>query len=52
VDWADSVGLTIEDLKRGDNIEALAALSHWCWYVCDRAPLPVAIAAPITLLKA
>ena len=24
---------------------ALAALSHWCWYVCDRASLAVAIAA-------
>jgi pyrroloquinoline quinone (PQQ) biosynthesis protein C len=45
IDWAGSVGLTIDDLRRGEDIEALSALAHWCWYVCDRASLPVAIAA-------
>lgn len=45
IDWASSVDLTIDDLKHGDGIEALSALAHWCWYVCDRASLPVAIAA-------
>ena len=45
VDWASSVDLTIDDLKHGDGIEALSALAHWCWYVCDRGSLPVAIAA-------
>ncbi len=45
IDWAGSVGLGIDDLKQGDDIEPLAALAHWCWYVCDRASLPVAIAA-------
>jgi len=45
VDWASSVDLTIDDLRDGNDIEALSALAHWCWYVCDRASLPVAIAA-------
>ena len=45
VDWASSVNLSIDDLRNGDDIEALTALAHWCWYVCDRASLPVAIAA-------
>jgi pyrroloquinoline quinone (PQQ) biosynthesis protein C len=45
VDWARSVDLTPEDLKSGEGIEALSALAHWCWYVCDRASLPVAVAA-------
>jgi pyrroloquinoline quinone (PQQ) biosynthesis protein C len=45
VDWARSVDLTLDDLRDGEGIEALSALAHWCWYVCDRASLPVAIAA-------
>jgi len=45
IEWAKSVDLTLADLKRGDDIEGLTALAHWCWYVCDRASLAVAIAA-------
>ncbi len=45
IDWARSVDLSLDDLKGGTDVEALSALSHWCWYVCDRASLPVAIAA-------
>jgi pyrroloquinoline quinone (PQQ) biosynthesis protein C len=45
VDWARSVDLTQDDLRQADDIEGLAALAHWCWYVCDRASLAVAIAA-------
>jgi pyrroloquinoline quinone (PQQ) biosynthesis protein C len=45
VEWARSVDLTLDHLKHGENIEGLSALAHWCWYVCDRASLPVAIAA-------
>jgi pyrroloquinoline quinone (PQQ) biosynthesis protein C len=45
IDWARSVDLELDDLKNGEGIEALSALAHWCWYVSDRASLPVAIAA-------
>ena len=45
VDWAASVDLSLEDLRRGDDIDGPAALAHWCWYVCDRASLAVAVAA-------
>ncbi len=45
VDWAHSVELSLDDLKRAENVEAPATLAHWCWYVCDRASLAVAIAA-------
>jgi pyrroloquinoline quinone (PQQ) biosynthesis protein C len=45
VEWARSVDLRLSDLQSGDNIEGLSALAHWCWYVCDRASLAVAIAA-------
>jgi pyrroloquinoline quinone (PQQ) biosynthesis protein C len=45
VEWAKSAGVTLDDLKRGDGIEGLQALAHWCWYVCDRASLAVAVAA-------
>lgn len=45
VEWAKSVDLSIGDLKRGDDVEGLAALAHWCWYICDRGSLPVAVAA-------
>jgi pyrroloquinoline quinone (PQQ) biosynthesis protein C len=45
VEWARSVELTLADLQEGDDVEGLTALAHWCWYVCDRASLPVAIAA-------
>jgi pyrroloquinoline quinone (PQQ) biosynthesis protein C len=45
VSWASSVDLAIDDLKHGSEIEGLSALAHWCWYVSDRASLPVAVAA-------
>lgn len=45
VEWAKSVDLTLDDLKRGGDVEALSSLAHWCWYVCDRAGLAVAMAA-------
>jgi len=45
VEWARAADLTLDDLKNGDDIEGLSALAHWCWYVSDRASLPVAIAA-------
>ena len=44
-DWAAAVDLSLDDLKQAEDIEGLAALAHWCWYVCDRASLAVAIAA-------
>jgi pyrroloquinoline quinone (PQQ) biosynthesis protein C len=45
VEWARVVGLELDDLRHGEAIEGLASLAHWCWYVCQRRPLPVAIAA-------
>ena len=44
-EWAKSAGLSVQDLKRGADIEGLQALAHWCWYVCDQASLAVAVAA-------
>jgi len=43
--WAGAAGLSLGDLRSGTDIEGLQALAHWCWYVCDQASLPVAIAA-------
>ena len=45
VEWARSVDMTVDDLREGDDVEGLSALAHWCWYICDRASLAVAIAA-------
>lgn len=45
VTWAASAGLTIHDLRNATEVEGMHALAHWCWYVCDTASLPVAIAA-------
>ncbi len=45
VEWARVVGLDLEDLRNGDDIEGLSSLAHWCWYVCQRRPLAVAVAA-------
>src|SRR5688500_3716347 len=45
VTWAGAAGLTINDLRSATEVEGLQALAHWCWYVCDSASLPVAIAA-------
>lgn len=44
-EWAKSAGLSLADLKEGKDIEGLSALAHWCWYVCDKASLAVAMAA-------
>jgi pyrroloquinoline quinone (PQQ) biosynthesis protein C len=44
-EWARALDLSLDDLRNADDIEGLSALAHWCWYVCDRASLPVAIAA-------
>ena len=43
--WAGAAGLTLEDLRAGGDAEELEALAHWCWYVCDKASLAVAMAA-------
>jgi pyrroloquinoline quinone (PQQ) biosynthesis protein C len=45
VEWAEAGGVTREELLSGSEAAASAALSHWCWYVCDREPLAVAVAA-------
>jgi pyrroloquinoline quinone (PQQ) biosynthesis protein C len=45
VEWARSVDMTVDDLREGDDVEGLSALAHWCWYICDRASLAVAVAA-------
>lgn len=45
VQWARAADLSVADLREGSNVEGLSALAHWCWYVCDKAPLAVAIAA-------
>lgn len=45
VEWARAAGLALEDLQRGEDMESLHALAHWCWHVSDHASLPVAIAA-------
>ena len=44
-DWAHAVDLGLDELTSGEDIEGLASLAHWCWYVCQRRPLAVAIAA-------
>jgi len=43
--WAEAAGLSLHDLRTGSDTEGLQALAHWCWYVCDQAPLAVAMAA-------
>jgi pyrroloquinoline quinone (PQQ) biosynthesis protein C len=45
VEWAEASGVLREDLLRGSQGAASAALPHWCWYVCDREPLATAMAA-------
>ena len=45
VQWGRAAGLTLTDLQTGADIEGMQALAHWCWYVCDRASLAVAMAA-------
>jgi len=45
VHWAEASGISREELLRGSDAAASGALPHWCWYVCDREPLAVAIAA-------
>jgi pyrroloquinoline quinone (PQQ) biosynthesis protein C len=43
--WAAAHGVSIEELTQGERPAAAEALSHWCWHTCERAPLPVAMAA-------
>jgi pyrroloquinoline quinone (PQQ) biosynthesis protein C len=43
--WAEAAGLMLDDLRAGEDAEELEALAHWCWYVCDKASLAVAMAA-------
>ena len=43
--WSAAAGLDLNDLRAGGDLEELEALAHWCWQVCDRAELAVAIAA-------
>lgn len=43
--WASSAGLTLHDLRTGQDVEEMAALAHWCWFISDQAKLAVAIAA-------
>ena len=45
VEWARSVGLSLADLKSAEDMQGSHVVAHWCWYVCDRASLAVAIAA-------
>jgi pyrroloquinoline quinone (PQQ) biosynthesis protein C len=45
VTWAKAAGVTLEQLHKGESVEGLTALAQWCWYVCDRESLAVAIAA-------
>lgn len=45
IEWAKSAGVTLDDLRGGDDVHGLRALANWCWYVCDSASLPVAMAA-------
>ena len=44
-EWAEASGVPREDLLKGSEAPASAALPHWCWYVCDRDSLAIAIAA-------
>lgn len=43
--WAVASGVSRETVLGGAEASASAALWHWCWYVCDREPLAVAMAA-------
>jgi len=45
VEWGRSADLRLSDLRHSEDVEGLSALAHWCWFVCDRASLAVAIAA-------
>ena len=43
--WASASGVSLSDLRAGDDTQELEALAHWCWYVCDQGTLAVAMAA-------
>jgi pyrroloquinoline quinone (PQQ) biosynthesis protein C len=45
VEWARASGVPLKALLRGSVAARSAALSHWCWYVCDRESLAEAVAA-------
>jgi len=43
--WAEAAGVSVMRLLKGSESAISAALSHWCWFVCDRRPLAEAMAA-------
>jgi pyrroloquinoline quinone (PQQ) biosynthesis protein C len=45
VAWAEASGVPREALLEGFAAAPSAALSHWCWYICDRGSLAEAVAA-------
>ncbi len=45
VAWAEASAVPRDALLAGSAAAASAALSHWCWYVCDRGTLAEALAA-------
>lgn len=45
VAWAEASGVPLEALLRGSGAAPSAALSHWCWYICDHGSLAEAVAA-------
>jgi len=45
LEWARTVDLDLETLDAAEGLESMQALAHWCWYVCSRESLAVAVAA-------
>ncbi len=43
--WAEAHGVDMDELQNGERPAAAEALSHWCWHTCQRAELPIAMAA-------
>lgn len=43
--WAEAAGVSPMRLLEGSESAVSAALSHWCWFVCDRRALAEAMAA-------
>ncbi len=43
--WAEAAGVPRIRLLQGSESAASAALSHWCWFICDRGPLAPAMGA-------
>jgi pyrroloquinoline quinone (PQQ) biosynthesis protein C len=44
-EWAAALGVERVRLLQGSESAASAALSHWCWFICDRGSLAEAMAA-------